>query len=154
MGPGTEPFAQCARPKGGWGRGSVSEDVDVVVEADGGAGGAVAWAALRAAAALNPHEVVVEGFSVRTLEAQPDGAGQGGRAAAAVGARPAGTRAVPRRRRAAGERYSDRIMWATRSLALLSPLADIRELQVTLSDLAQSGFPDQLTVWVVIGHAS
>lgn len=47
---------------------SVCKTVDVVIEADHGT--AVRMAALGAPAALNPHEVMVEGLSVRALEAE------------------------------------------------------------------------------------
>lgn len=129
----------------------VPEGVDVVVEADGGAGGPTVCSTARtAAAALDPHDVV-EALSVGAVEAEPHGAGQGGGAAAAVCARPAGARAIPLCCRASGKVDAERLLWADGSLTL-PPLARHRRPQLTVPDLAQSGFSDQLTLWVVIGH--
>lgn len=130
---------------------SVPEGVDVVVEADGRAGGpAVCVTACVAAAALDPQHVV-EALSVGAVEAEPHGAGQRWGAAAAVGASATGARAIPWCCGASGEGDTDRFLRADGSLTLL-PLASYRKQQLTMADLAQSGFSDQPTVGVVIGH--
>lgn len=107
-----------------------------------------------AAAALDPHHVPIEAFSIRAVEVEQHSAGEGGCAAAVIGASPTGARAVPLCCRASGERDSDRFLGADSSLTLFPLPASYRKLQPTLPYLAQSGFSDQLTVWVVIGHST
>lgn len=133
------------------------EGVDVVVEADRGDGGPaqlLAVTAGTAAAALDPHDVSEEVLSVGAVEAEPDQAGGGGCAAAAIRAGPTGTRAVTLSCRAPGEGDSDRLHGADSSLTLFPLLVWQRKLQLTLSDLTQSGFSDQLALWVVVGHSA
>lgn len=48
-----------------------------------------------AAALLDPHDVSVEALSIRAVKAEPHSVGEGGCAAAVIGASPTGTRAVP-----------------------------------------------------------
>lgn len=107
-----------------------------------------------AAAALDPHHVPVEALSIRAVEVEQYSVGEGGCAAAVIGASPTGTRAVLLCCRASGEGDSDRFLGADSSLTLLPFLASYRKLQPTLPDLAQSGFSDQSTVWVIIGHST
>lgn len=123
---GYRVFARCARPGPGSDvSASVPEVVDIVVEADRRAGGRAACAtAHTAATALDPHDVPVEALSIRAVETQPQSAGEGGRAAAAIGASSAGARAVPLCRRASAEGDSDRFLRADGSLTLLSLLVD------------------------------
>lgn len=111
-------------------------------------------AACVAAAALDPHDIPVEALSVGAVEAEPHGAGEGGCAAVAISASPTGARAVPLCRRASGEDDSDRFLRTDSSLTPLPLLDGYRKLQFTLPDLAQSGFSDQPTVWVVICHST
>lgn len=103
---------------------SAPEGVDVIVEANRGAGRpAVNVTASIAAAALYPHDLSVEALSVGAVEAERHSAGDGGRAAAAVAASPTGTRAVPLCGRASGEGDPDWFLGAECSLTLL-PLLD------------------------------
>lgn len=150
-------FAQCARP-GGAKRdksASVPERVDVVVEADRRAGRpAERTAALTAAAALDPHDVSVEALSVGAVETKPHGAGEGRRAAAVVGAAPTGARAVQLSCGASGEGDPYWLFGPNGPLTLFPLLDDYGKLRLTLSDLAEPGFPDQPTVGVVVGHST
>lgn len=77
----------------------------------------------------------------------------GGGAAAAVSAAPAGARPIPLSCGAATKGDADRLLWPDDSLTLLS-LASYRKRQLTIPDLAQSGFFDQPTVWVVVGQTT
>lgn len=52
-------------------------------------------AACIATAALYPHDVSVETLSIGAVETEAHGAGEGGCAAAVIGASPTGARAVP-----------------------------------------------------------
>lgn len=136
-------------------RASVHEAVDVVVEADRRAGGpAVCTAVCTAAAALDPHDVSVEVLPIGAVEAELHSAGEGGCATAAISASATGARAVPLCRRASGKHNSDRFLGPDASLTLPSLLASYRRVRLTVSDLTQSGFPDQLTVWVVTCHST
>ena len=96
------------------------------MEADGvppgvGSGGA---ALPLAAAALDPHDVPGEGLPVGAAEAHADGVRQGGRAAAAGGARAAVARPVALLRAAAGEGQADGVRRSYRPLAPPPPLDD------------------------------
>lgn len=102
---------------------SAPEGVDVIVEADRGAGaGAVTVAALLAATALDPHDVPREALSVRAVEAQANGTGEGGRAAAAIGAGAAGTGPIPLGRGTSCKGNADWFLGTNRSLAFFPPL--------------------------------
>lgn len=86
---------------------------------------AVRAAAGAAAAALYPHGVSVEALSVRAVEVQAHRAGEGGRAAPAVSAAPAGARTVARRRGASSEGDADRLLGSDCPLTLLTLLCDM-----------------------------
>lgn len=82
-------------------------------------------AACIAAAALDPHDVSIEVLSIGAVEAEQHSAGEGGCAAAAVGASPTGARAVALGRPASGKADSDWLLGPSGSLTLL-PLLDDR----------------------------
>lgn len=106
-----------------------------------------------AGAVLDPHDISVEVLSIGAVEAKPHGAREGRCAAAAIRAHPTAARAIPLYRRASSKGNPDRVMGADSSLTLLPLLAQQRRMQLTFADVAQSGFSDQPTVWVVIGHS-
>lgn len=134
---------------------SVPEGVDVVVQADGGSGwDALTLAALPAAAALDPHHVAGEALTVRTLEAQAGGAGEGGSAAAAVGAGTTGARAIPPDCGAASEGDLDWFLRADGALALLGSLEAEHEFKVAVPNLTESRLSDQPTFCIIIGHSA
>lgn len=105
---------------------SVSESVDVIVEADGSAGViGVFTTACTAAAALDP-QYIVEDVSTGAVEAELHGARERRGAAAAVSASPTGTRAISLSCRASTKGDADWLMWAEGSLTFL-PLQDDRD---------------------------
>lgn len=77
-----------------------------------------------AAAALDPHDVSVEALTVRAVEAEPHGAGEGRRAAAVVAAGPTGARPVPLCCGASRKGDSDRFLRTDGSLTLFTLLED------------------------------
>lgn len=110
--------------------------------------------ACTAAAALDPHDISIEALSVGAVEAKPHSAGEGGCAAAAISASPTGAGPVPLCCGASSKGDSYRLLGTDSSLTLLPLLDSYRMLQLALPDLAQSGFSDQPTVLVVIGHST
>lgn len=88
-----------------------------------------------AAAALDPHDVSVEGLTIRAVETEAHGTGQRGRAAAVIAAGPAGTRAVPLRCGAASEGDADRFLLADGSLTFLTLLDDTDADSISQSEL-------------------
>lgn len=81
-----------------------------------------------AAAALDPH-YIVEGVSIGAVEVELHGVGEGRGTAAAIGASPAGTKAISSRCRASIKGDADWFAWTEGSLAFLL-LQDDRESQL------------------------